>query len=127
MSPAAWVLGAVVGLGAALVLYCHHFLQWEADLEAEKMGPIATLGPERGARLGVAIALLFAAVLGASPWLIGAPTWAALSGLPPLLLLPALWRVAAQGNEAISFSLLQRAGEAFALGVGVLSVVLFVA
>ncbi|MCB0221826.1 MAG: UbiA family prenyltransferase [Chrysiogenetes bacterium] len=127
VSPAAWVLGAVVGLGAALVLYCHHFLQWEADLEAEKMGPIATLGPRRGAKLGVVIALLFAAVLGASPWLLGAPMWAALSGLPPLLLLPALWRVARQGNEAISFSLLQRAGEAFALGVGVLSVVLFTA
>lgn len=127
VTPAAWILGAVVGLGAALVLYCHHFLQWEADREADKMGPIATLGPERGARLGIAIALVFAAFLGASPWLIGAPLWSALSGLPPLLLVPALWRVARQGDEAISFRLLQRAGEAFALGVGALSVFLFAA
>lgn len=126
VASAAWILGAIVGLGAALVLYCHHFLQWEADREAEKMGPIATMGPERGARVGVALTLAFAVVLGASPFLLGAPIWAALSGLPPLLLVPALWRIAHQGNEAIGFRLLQRAGEAFALGVGTLSVFLWI-
>ncbi len=111
----AFALGAVVGVGAALVLYCHHFLHWAADRSVGKMSPVATLGPARAGRVGLALLALFAGALAATPWLTGAPAAAATAGLAPLLVAGPLLRLG-RGLSVRGHALLRRAGVAYTIG-----------
>ncbi len=74
----ALMVGAVVGLGASLVLYCHHFLHWRADRVAGKCSPVAVLGPRRAARIGLLVGFVYVVAsamilvyFGAAQWTIG--------------------------------------------------------
>jgi 1,4-dihydroxy-2-naphthoate octaprenyltransferase len=96
ITPEALWAGLAFGLSSILMLYHHHFLHWEADLAAGKMSPIALLGPKRGAVVGLLLALATTLAIVAIPGLVplAVPRWVLLAGLPPLLLVRPLVRVA---------------------------------
>lgn len=127
--PAAWTLGGVAGLGAALVLYCHHFLQWRSDREAGKMGPVATMGPVAAARAGIVLLGAFAAALAAAPLVIpDGPPAMAVSAVAVLILAEPMTHIARAPSDEearISMRLLNAAGLAFTAGLGALCGFLF--
>jgi 1,4-dihydroxy-2-naphthoate octaprenyltransferase len=88
LSPEAWAVAAFFGLSSTLLLYHHHFLHWEADRVAGKGSPVAILGPQGGAIVGMGLALLTSGTILACVLGLGLEPWAALAALPPLLLLP---------------------------------------
>lgn len=83
-----WAVAAFFGLSSTLLLYHHHFLHWEADRAAGKGSPVAILGPQGGATVGMGLALLTSGTILACVLGLGLEPWAALAALPPLLLLP---------------------------------------
>jgi 1,4-dihydroxy-2-naphthoate octaprenyltransferase len=83
-----WAVATFFGLSSTLLLYHHHFLHWEADKVAGKGSPIAMLGPQRGALVGMGMALGTSAVILATVVGLGLEPWTALAAVPPLLLLP---------------------------------------
>ncbi len=87
ITPLTWWVASLFGLTSSIVLYHHHFLHWMSDKLAGKGSPVAVLGPQMGAIVGLVwtaallAALAAGAALGAFPWLV------ATAGLWPLLLL----------------------------------------
>lgn len=84
----AWAIAAFFGLSSTLLLYHHHFLHWEADRVAGKGSPVAILGPQGGALVGMGMALGTSATILATVLALGLEPWTALAAVPPLLLLP---------------------------------------
>lgn len=84
----AWAIAAFFGLSGTLLLYHHHFLHWEADKVAGKGSPVAILGPQGGALVGMGMALGTSATILATVLALGLEPWTAIAALPPLLLLP---------------------------------------
>jgi 1,4-dihydroxy-2-naphthoate polyprenyltransferase len=88
LTPEAWAYASFFGLSGTLLLYHHHFLHWEADRLAGKGSPVAILGPQGGALVGMGLALGTSAVIVAVHLALGLPAWTILAAAPPLLLLP---------------------------------------
>jgi 1,4-dihydroxy-2-naphthoate polyprenyltransferase len=83
-----WAVASFFGLSGTMLLYHHHFLHWEADKVAGKGSPVAMLGPQRGALVGMGLALGTSATVLATVLGLGLEPWTALAAVPPLLLLP---------------------------------------
>lgn len=88
LTPTVWAVASFFGLTGTLLLYHHHFLHWEADRVAGKGSPVAILGPQGGALLGMGLSLGTSAVILAAVLALDLTPWLALGALPPLLLLP---------------------------------------
>jgi 1,4-dihydroxy-2-naphthoate octaprenyltransferase len=88
LTPEVWAVAAFFGLSSTLLLYHHHFLHWEADKVAGKGSPVALLGPQQGALVGMGLALATSAVILACVLALGLTPWLAVAAAPPLLLLP---------------------------------------
>ncbi len=95
-----WI-GALFGLTSDLMLYHHHFLQWEADRAVEKWSPVALLGPRGGAFVGFLLVLATSAVAGTATWLGHLPSpWGYLAAATPLVLVrPQI--VALRGDRSV--------------------------
>lgn len=83
-----WAIASFFGLSSLMLLYHHHFLHWEADRAAGKGSPVALLGPQGGALVGMGLALGTSAAVLAAVLALGLEPWTALAAAPPLLLLP---------------------------------------
>lgn len=88
LTPEVWAIASFFGLTSTLLLYHHHFLHWEADKAAGKGSPVAILGPQRGALVGMGLALGTSLVVLATVLGLDLTPWLALAALPPLMLLP---------------------------------------
>lgn len=113
LAPTAWWVASVFGLTSVLLLYHHHFLHWEADRAAGKLSPVAMLGPQRGAVVGMGVVALASLAL-LLPHLVGdwsLSPWLLVAAPLPLLAIPAQVRVARGAVDPPSRSRL--AGAAF--------------
>jgi 1,4-dihydroxy-2-naphthoate octaprenyltransferase len=125
LGASALLLGAVFGVGAALVLYCHHFLHWRADRLAGKRSPVAALGPAHAAWLGIVIVAAYCLSASVALYVLRtAPLSALLAGAAPLLLLPPLLGFARE-RGAPAMRLLSGAFIAYVLSSGVVVVALW--
>ncbi|MHB1261532.1 MAG: UbiA family prenyltransferase [Thermoplasmatota archaeon] len=94
-----WAIASFFGLSSMMLLYHHHFLHWEADKVAGKGSPVAILGPQGGALVGMGLALGTSAIVIATVLALGLEPWTALAAAPPLLLLPQQRKVLADDRS----------------------------
>ncbi|MFA5943002.1 MAG: prenyltransferase [Candidatus Thermoplasmatota archaeon] len=94
-----WAIASFFGLSSMMLLYHHHFLHWEADRVAGKGSPVAILGPQGGALVGMGLALGTSAAILATVLALGLEPWTALAAAPPLLLLPQQRKVLAGSKD----------------------------
>jgi 1,4-dihydroxy-2-naphthoate octaprenyltransferase len=87
VNPLTWWVAALFGLTSSIVLYHHHFLHWMSDKLAGKSSPVAVLGPQRGALVGLAWTSALLATLGVGAYTGAFPWIVVLAGFWPLLML----------------------------------------